>query len=135
MTLPPQGAGVKLPMHRYDDLEVFLTDNYKLLETESDEIDTSAQTSPVTVITPPTGYKVDVRGAFLFTDSSAGEITAYFVTSNKVLGKLYASRFASTRMPKMRKVGQVGESVAISWSGLSVGAKIFYVILYKFVKD
>jgi len=134
MVCPPQGAGIKIPIWKYDDLEVLLSDTYKLLETEIDEIDTGAVASPQAVLTPPVGYFVCVRGLFLFTDSSSGEILAYFADSNKKLAKLYASRYASTTLPKTHKHGQVNESVNISWSDLSPASKIFYVILYKFIK-
>jgi len=130
----PQGRGVMEPIHKYDDLEVYLTDTYKLLDTEINEIDTEAVSSPQTILTPPSGHFVCVRGVFLFTDSSAGEIVVTFKNSGSPLAKLYASRFASITLPKIHKHGDVDEGIEISWNGLSASAKIFYVILYKFIK-
>ena len=130
----PQGLGVKLPIHRYDDLEAFFSDDYKLLDTEIGEIDTGVETSPKTVLTPPSGHFVCIRGIFLFTNSSSGEVSAYFANSNQVIAKIYASRFSQATLPKIHKDGEIDENVIINWDGLSTGAKIFYVILYKFIR-
>ena len=130
----PQGRGVKEPIHKYDDLDVYLMDIYKLLDTEIDEIDTGALSSPQTILTPPSGHYICVRGVSLFTDSSSGEIAVTFKNSGSLLAKLYPSRYASTTLPKIHKHGQVDEPLELSWDGLSVGSKIFYVILYKFIK-
>jgi len=134
MISPPQGTGVKIPIWRYDDLEVLLTDDYHSVETAVGEIDTATETSPKEVLAPPDGYEICVRGVFLFTNSTSGEIEAYLTSTNKKLAKLYASRFSTVDLPKIHIHGQVNESVNISWSGLDAEAKIYYIILYKFVK-
>jgi len=131
---PPQGAGVKIPIWRYDTKEVLLTDDYHVVEMEADEIDTAMETSPKEVLIPPSGYNICVRGVYLFTNSTSGEIEAYLTSTNKKLAKLYASKFSIADLPKIHKHGQTNESVSISWSGLDVGAKIYYIILYKFIK-
>ena len=100
----------------------------------SGEIDTGAETSPKTVLTPTSGYKIDTRSVYLATDSTAGEITASFPTSGKLLGKIYCSKFTMVTLKDIRITGQANESVQISWSGLDTGAKIFYVIRYKEVQ-
>jgi len=130
----PQGLGAKLPIHRYDEEDAFLSDVYKLLDSEINEIDTEAESSPKTVLSPPEGHFICVRGIFIFTDSSSGEISTSFKNSGALIAKLYASRYASTTLPQLHKDGNVGDELQISWSGLSPGAKIFYVILYKFVR-
>jgi len=100
-------------------------------QTKTDEIDTSTATSPVTVLTPSSGKKIDTRSVYLATNSAAGEITAKFQNSEKLLGKIYCSKFAMVRLDAVRVVGDVNEPVIIEWSGLDTGAKIFYVIRYK----
>jgi len=134
MASPPQGFGVKVPVWRYDEKEVLLTDDYHAVEMEADEIDTGAETSPKEVLTPPSGHCICVRGVFLFTTSTSGEIEAYLTDTNMKLAKLYPSKFSVANLPKLHKHSQLNEGVSISWSGLDAGAKIYYVILYKFIK-
>ena len=100
----------------------------------SGEIDTGTSTSPVTVLTPASGYKIDTRSVYLATDSTSGEITASFPTSNKLLGKIYCSKFTMVTLKDIRITGQANESIQISWSGTDTDAKIFYVIRYKEVQ-
>jgi len=98
---------------------------------ESGEIDTSVDTSPKTVLTPSSGKRIDIRSVYLSTNSTAGEVEIKFPTSNKLLGKIYASKFAMVALDSIRITGGVDEPVQVSWSGLDTGAKIFYVIRYK----
>ena len=100
----------------------------------SGEIDTSISSSPVTVLTPTSGYKLDTRSIYLATNSSAGEVSARFPTSGKLLGKIYCSKFTMVTLKDIRITGQANESIQISWSGTDTGAKIFYVIRYKEVQ-
>jgi len=100
-------------------------------QTKTDEIDTSTANSPVTVLTPSDGKKIDTRSVYLATNSAAGEITAKFQNSGKLLGKIYCSKFAMVRLDSVRIVGDANEPIVIEWSGLDTGAKIFYVIRYK----
>ena len=100
----------------------------------SGEIDTGAETSPKTVLTPTSGYKLDTRSVYLATDSTSGEIEAKFPTSNKLLGKIYCSKFTMVTLKDIRITGQANESIQINWSGIDTGAKIFYVIRYKEVQ-
>jgi len=97
----------------------------------SGEIDTGAATSPVTVLTPTSGYKIDTRSIYLATDSSSGEIEARFPTSNVLLGKIYCNKFTMVTLDSIRITGATNEGIEISWSGTDTGAKIFYVIRYK----
>ena len=95
------------------------------------EIDTSTATSPVTVLTPSQGKKIDTRSVYLATDSTSGEVWARFPNSNKLLGKIYCSKFAMVRLDSVHIQGDQDEAVVVEWSGLDGGAKIFYVIRYK----
>jgi len=97
----------------------------------SGEIDTGAETSPVTVLTPSSGKKLDTRSVYLSTDSNAGEIEAKFATSGTLLGKIYCAVHKTIALSEIRFMGQVNEAIQISWSGLSTGAKIFWCIRYK----
>jgi len=105
-----------------------------ILATEScvsGEIDTGTATSPVTVLTPSSGKRIDTRNIYLSTDSTSGEIEARFPTSGILLGKLYCAVHTMVTLHLVRFTGAVDEPIEISWSGLSTGAKIFYVIRYK----
>jgi len=106
-------------------------DTLRTESTVTGEINTSTATSPVEVLTPSTGKKIDTRSVYLATNSTSGEITAKFKNSGKLLGKIYCSKFAMVRLDSVRIVGDVDEAIAIEWSGLDTGAKIFYVIKYK----
>jgi len=97
----------------------------------SGEIDTSTATSPVTVLTPSSGKRIDTRSVYIGTNSTAGEIEVKFPASGKLLGKVYCSKFAMITLDSVRITGDVDEPVQIAWSGLDTGAKIFYVIRYK----
>jgi len=99
--------------------------------TISDEVDTSTATSPVTVLTPSAGKKIETRGAYLFTTSSAGEVQLRFPSSNKIVAKIYADHFKAVSLPKVKTDGDVNEALQLEWSGLSTGAKIFYIVVYK----
>jgi len=97
----------------------------------SGEIDTGSETSPVTVLTPSSGKKLDTRSVYLSTDSTSGEIEAWFPTSNILLGKLYCAKQTMVTLHEIHFQGATNESIQISWSGLSTGAKIFWAIRYK----
>jgi len=109
-------------------------DTLRTESTKIDEIDTSTATSPVTVLTPSSGKKIDTRSVYIATDSTSGEIAAKFKNSGKLLGKVYCSKFAMVRLDSVRIEGDVNEAIIIEWSGLDTGAKIFYVIRYKEVE-
>ena len=112
----------------------YVTLNVDILATEdstSGEIDTSTETSPVTVLTPSSGKKLDTRGVYVSTDSNAGEIEVWFPTSNILLGKVYCAVHKAVALQQIRFQGATNESIQISWSGLSTGAKIFWCVRYK----
>ena len=107
--------------------------NADILSTESsviDEIDTASDTSPVTVLTPTSGYKIDTRSVYASTDSSQGEVTIAFA-GGSLLAKLYCAVHKAVILQEIRKVGTANEAIQISWNGLSNDAKIFYAIRYK----
>ena len=106
-------------------------DTLRTESTETGEIDTSTATSPVEVLTPSTGKKIDTRSVYIATNSTSGEIAAKFKNSGKLLGKIYCSKFAMVRLDSVRVIGEVNEPIVIEWNGLDTGAKIFYVIKYK----
>ena len=97
----------------------------------SGEIDTSTETSPVTVLTPSSGKKLDTRSVYISTDSTSGEIEARFPTSGILLGKIYCSVHTMVTLHEIRFQGATNESLQISWSDLSTGAKIFWCVRYK----
>ena len=107
------------------------TDELAIEKTISREINTSTETSPVTLLTPPSGKRIETRGVYIFSDSSSGEVTVKFPDSNIIVMKLYCNKFSAASMPKVKFVGDVDESLQVSWSGLSTGAKIFIVLVYR----
>ena len=111
--------------------DVLDVDTLRTESTKTGEIDTSTATSPVEVLAPSSGKKIDTRSVYLATNSTSGEIAAKFKNSGKLLGKIYCSKFAMVRLDSVRIVGDTNEPIAIEWSGLDTGAKIFYVIKYK----
>jgi len=102
-------------------------------ESATGEIDTSVESSPVQVVTPPPGKRIDSRSVYLATNSTSGEVWAYYKNSGKLLGKIYASKFAMIPLDSIRLTGDVNEPIMIAWSGLDTGSKIFWAIRYKVV--
>ena len=126
-----QGASIQVPS---DIQSQYITINVDTLGTESSasgEIDTSSETSPVTVLTPSSGKKLDTRSVYISTDSTSGEIEARFPSSGILLGKIYCSVHTMVTLQEIHFQGATDESIQISWSGLSTGAKIFWAIRYK----
>ena len=97
----------------------------------SGEIDTSTASSPVTILTPSSGKKLDTRSVYISTDSTSGEIEVRFPTSGILLGKIYCSVHTMVTLSPIRFQGATDEGIQISWSGLSTGAKIFWCVRYK----
>jgi len=97
------------------------------------EVDTPTVTPPVAVVTPPSDKKVSIRSILLETDSTSGEVSVKFGVSGSVIAKLYCSRLAVLNITDVVINGGAGEAVQLTWSGLSSGAKIFYIIMYKLV--
>lgn len=97
----------------------------------SAEYDTSSVSAPQTVVTPSSGKKIETRGVYIFTDSNAGEIWLEFPTSGITVAKLYCSVFRGATLPKVKFTGAVGEALQVNWSGLSTGAKIFVIVVYR----
>ena len=97
----------------------------------SGEIDTGSASSPVTVLTPSSGKKLDTRSVYIATDSDSGEIEAKFPSSNILLGKIYCAKQTKVTLQEIHFQGAADESIQISWTGLTTGAKIFWCIRYK----
>ncbi len=95
------------------------------------EIDTSSATSPVVVLTPSSGKAIDTRSVYLATDSTGGEVWAEFKNSEKLIGKIYCSRFTMVALGEIRVTGAADEPIQVVWSGTDSGAKVFYAIRYK----
>ena len=126
-----QGSSIQVPS---DIQSQYITIDVDTLATESaasGEIDTASETSPVTVLTPSSGKKLDTRSVYISTDSTSGEIEARFPTSDILLGKIYCSVHTMVTLQQIHFQGATDEGIQISWSGLSTGAKIFWCIRYK----
>ena len=96
----------------------------------SGEIDTDADSSPVTIYTPPSGFKVSTRAAHMFTDSTAGEIEAKF-SSGKLIAKLYCAVHTMLSLPEIKIDGEIDDPIKIIWTSTSPNCKITYLIRYK----
>ncbi len=105
-----------------------------LLATESsitDEIDTSTESSPYTLLTPSSGKRIATRTAVIQTDSSSGEVEIKYADTGTIIFKVYCSKFYGNPTMLINVMGNVNEKVVVSWSGLDVGAKIFVALTYK----
>lgn len=94
-------------------------------------IDTAVDTSPHTIITPPSGMKVDIRRTYVATNSTSGEIYVKFAVSGKLITAIFPTKYGFVVMPAVRIVGNVDEPVQVEWSGLDANAKIAYTVNYK----
>jgi len=100
-------------------------------ESATTEIDTATETSPFTLISPSSGKRITTRAAMIQTDSSSGEIAIKFAASDKIIYKIYCSKFYGNPFPSLNIQGDTDEAVVVEWSGLSTGAKIFVALTYK----
>jgi len=125
------GSEIQVPVDIQGQSIVLEVDTLGTESSKSGEIDTSTDTSPVTVLTPSSGKRVDTRSIYISTDSSAGEIEAKFPSSNILLGKIYCNKFAMVTLEQVRFQGDIDEPIQVSWTGVDNGAKIFWFTRYK----
>ena len=126
-----QGAYIQLPVDIQGQAVTLDVDTLNTESTVTKEIDTSAESSPYTLLTPSSGKAISTRGAVIQTDSSSGEIAIKFANSGKLIYKIYCSKFYGNPAPRMNLTGATDESVVVEWSGLDTGAKIFVLLTYK----
>ena len=126
-----QGANIQLPVDIQGQAVVLDVDTLNTESTVTAEIDTSAESSPYTLLTPSSGKAISTRGAVIQTNSSAGEIAIKFANSGKIIYKIYCSKFYGNPAPRMNLTGDADEPVVVEWSGLDTGAKIFVLLTYK----
>ena len=110
---------------------ILTVDTLSTERTITAEIDTSAETSPYTLLTPPAGKAISTRGVTINTDSSGGEVTVKFANSGELVYKIYIGKFRGQVGVGLNKRGEVDEPVVVEWSGLDNGAKIFIALTYK----
>jgi len=126
-----QGATIQQPVDIQGQAITLDVDTLNTESTVTAEIDTSAESSPYTLLTPSSGKAISTRGAVIQTDSTAGEIAIKFANSGKIIYKIYCSKFYGNPAPRMNLTGDTDESVVVEWSGLDTGAKIFVLLTYK----
>ena len=126
-----QSSYIMVPVDIQSQVSPLEIDELAIETSISREIDTSTETSPVTLLTPASGKKIETRGIYIFSDSDAGEVSVEFPSSGIIVMKLYCNKFSAASMPKVKFVGASDESLQVSWSGLSTGAKIFIVVVYR----
>ena len=107
------------------------TNDLEIESTFSMEVVVSAASGSQTLLAPSSGKRLETRGIYIFTSANAGIISVEFQTSGQVLAKLYASRYASTTMPRCKFLGNIDESLTLVWDGLTSGDAIFTVIVYR----
>jgi len=121
-----QGVKVVITEPKVMDVDTLRTES-----TETGEIDTAVESPPKTLLTPPSGKRISTRGVYIFSDSTAGEIEVRFSISNKLVAKVYCSRYYNVTLPEIHMLGLPDEPLVMYWQDLSVNAKIFWVIRYK----
>ncbi|MBW2674111.1 MAG: hypothetical protein JRD89_11970 [Deltaproteobacteria bacterium] len=109
------------------------TDTLASEETVTAEIDTSTETSPYVLLTPPLGSAVSTRMCLIQTDSGAGDVAVRFGTSANLIYKIYCSKFYGNPAPHLNIQGAADDPVVVDWSGVDTGAKIFVALTYKIV--
>jgi len=62
-------------------------------KTITDEIITSTDSSPYTILTPTSGKTISTRGVTINTDSSGGEIAVKLANSGELIYKIYVGKF------------------------------------------
>ncbi len=121
-----QGVKVVITEPKVMDVDTLRTES-----TETGEINTAVETPPKTLLTPPSGKRISTRGVYIFSDSTAGEIEVRFGISNKLVAKIYCSRYYNVTLPEIHLLGLPDEPLIMYWQDLSINAKIFWVIRYK----
>ena len=124
-------SNIMLPMDWQNQVKEVDVDTLNTESATSGEIDTSAETSPYTVLTPSSGKKISTRSVYMVTDSTSGEVTMKYQNSGKIIAKIYCSRYYQTSIPRANVLGDTDDPIVIEWSGLSTGAKISYTLGYK----
>jgi len=125
------GVIISEPVDEYGNIKVRAKDPDEELIPAVGIIDTAVQSSPVTIITPSAGKRVDVRRAYVSTNSTGGEIYVKFKNTGKVITAVFPSKYGIAVIPAIRIPGEVDEEVIVEWTGLDSGAKIVYAINYK----
>ena len=110
---------------------VLKVDTLSSEDTVTDEIITSTESSPYTILTPTSGKTISTRGVTINTDSSGGEIAVKFANSGELIYKVYIGKFRGQVDVGLNKKGAVNEPIIVEWSGVDNGAKIFVALTYK----
>lgn len=88
----------------------------------------SAAQTAVSMITPPSGYKVCVRDVFIRTNGNTGVVEIDFVTSSKLVDRLYAAAQNQSTNTSGHVLGAVDEPLKIT---TTTGAnKVFVKVNY-----
>ena len=127
------GVIIAEPLDEYGRLPVSQKDLELELLHAGGEIDTSTATSPVEIITPPSGRVIDVRRAYVSTNSTKGRVYIKFRNSGKIVTVIYASKYGFVEIPAVRIPGDPGDPVVVEWYDLDAGAYVFYSINYRIV--
>ena len=110
---------------------VLKVDTLSSEKTITDEIITSTESSPYTILTPASGKTISTRGVTINTDSSGGEIAVKFANSEELIYKVYIGKFRGQVGVGLNKKGAVDEPIVVEWTGVDNGAKIFVALTYK----
>jgi len=127
------GVIISEPIDEYGRLKTTPKDIEEDLEAATGIINVDTETSPKVVITPPSGKRIDVRKAFLGTNSTSGKIYARFQNSGKIITAIYPSKYGHSVLPAIRIPGDIDDPVVIEWSDTSSGSEIAFIINYKII--
>jgi len=125
------GVIIAEPVDEYGNVKVSPRDLDADLIPATGIIDTSTASSPATIITPSPGRKVDIRRAYVSTNSTNGEIYVKFKDTGKIITAIFPTKYGFAIVPAIRIPGNINEPVVVEWTGLDTGAKIVYTINYK----
>ena len=107
------GVIIAEPVDEYGNIKVRAKDPDEELIPAVGIIDTATQTSPVTIITPSAGKRVDVRRAYVSTNSTGGEIYVKFKDTGKVITAVFPNKYGFAIIPAIRIPGEVDEEVIV----------------------
>jgi len=125
---------LRINMDNYGNIGVIISepvDEYGNIKVRAKDPDEELIPAVETIITPSAGKRVDVRRAYVSTNSTGGEIYVKFKNTGKVITAVFPSKYGIAVIPAIRIPGEVDEEVIVEWTGLDSGAKIVYAINYK----
>ena len=127
------GVIIAEPIDVYGNIPVSPRDIDEDLIPATGLIDTATESSPKIIVPAVPGRKIDVRRAYLGTNSTSGEIYVKFGVSGKIITAIFPDKYGYSVIPAIRIPGNYNEPVVVEWTGVSSGAKIYFAVNYKLI--